>query len=106
MLSLPCVLGFNLWAGVDLPGVGNIQAIEDFIVSNNVLPLGGLLFLLFCVTKRGWGFEAFLAEADAGEGMRFPRWAYKYLRYVLPVLLLAIFVAGYIPIVSVWLGVG
>lgn len=106
LLSLPCVLGFNLWAGVDVPGIGNIQAIEDFIVSNNVLPLGGLVFLLFCTTKRGWGFDAFVKEADEGEGMRFPRWARGYVRFVLPVLILAVFVMGYVPIVSTWLGLG
>ena len=106
LLSLPCVLGFNLWAGVDVPGIGNIQAIEDFIVSNNVLPLGGLVFLLFCTTKRGWGFDAFVKEVDEGEGMRFPRWARGYVRFVLPVLILAVFVMGYVPIVSTWLGLG
>ena len=55
LLSLPCVLGFNVWAGVEVPGIGNIQAIEDFLMSNNVLPLGALVFLLFCTSKRGWG---------------------------------------------------
>ena len=106
LLSLPCVLGFNVWAGVELPGVGNIQAIEDFLVSNNVLPLGGLVFLLFCTTKRGWGFDAFLQEADAGAGLRFPRWARGYVRFVLPVLIVIVFVAGYVPILQVWLGLG
>lgn len=106
VLSLPCALGFNLWAGVEVPGIGNIQAIEDFLVSNNMLPLGGLVFLLFCTSKRGWGFDAFVAEADTGAGLRFPRWARGYVRFVLPVLLLIVFVAGYVPIVSVWLGAG
>ena len=106
LLSLPCVLGFNVWAGVELPGVGNIQAIEDFLVSNNVLPLGALVFLLFCTTKRGWGFDAFLQEADAGAGLRFPRWARGYVRFVLPVLIVIVFVAGYVPILQVWLGLG
>lgn len=106
LLSLPCALGFNLWAGVDVPGIGNIQAIEDFMVSNNVLPLGGLIFLLFCTTKRGWGFDAFVKEVDEGEGMRFPRWARGYVRFVLPVLILAVFVMGYVPIIRTWLGLG
>ena len=106
LLSLPCVLGFNVWAGVEVPGVGNIQAIEDFLVSNNVLPLGGLVFLLFCTTRRGWGFDAFLQEADAGAGLRFPRWARGYVRFVLPALIVIVFVAGYVPILQVWLGLG
>ena len=106
LLSLPCVLGFNVWAGVEVPGIGNIQAIEDFLMSNNVLPLGALVFLLFCTTRRGWGWDAFLREADTGEGARFPRWARGYVRFALPALILAVFVAGYVPIVQVWLGMG
>ena len=106
LLSLPCVLGFNVWAGVEVPGIGNIQAIEDFLMSNNVLPLGGLVFLLFCTTRRGWGFDAFLQEADAGAGLRFPRWARGYVRFVLPALIVIVFVAGYVPILQVWLGLG
>ena len=106
LLSLPCVLGFNVWAGVEVPGIGNIQAIEDFLMSNNVLPLGALVFLLFCTSKRGWGWDAFLREADTGEGTRFPRWARGYVRFALPVLILAVFVAGYVPIVQTWLGLG
>lgn len=106
LLSLPCVLGFNVWAGVEVPGIGNIQAIEDFLMSNNVLPLGALVFLLFCTSRRGWGWDAFLREADTGEGARFPRWARGYVRFALPVLILAVFVAGYVPIVQVWLGMG
>ena len=106
LLSLPCVLGFNVWAGVEVPGIGNIQAIEDFLMSNNVLPLGALVFLLFCTSKRGWGWDAFLREADTGEGTRFPRWARDYVRFALPVLILAVFVAGYVPIVQTWLGLG
>ena len=104
LLSLPCVLGFNVWAGIEVPGIGNIQAIEDFLVSNNVLPLGALVFLLFCTSKRGWGFQNFLAEADTGEGMRFPHKILPYLRYVLPVLILLVIIAGYAPIVQTWMG--
>lgn len=106
LLSLPCVLGFSVWSGVEIPGIGNIQAIEDFLMSNNVLPLGGLVFLLFCTTKKGWGFDAFVNEADTGKGARFPRWARNYVRFALPVLILVVFVAGYIPIVQNWLGMG
>lgn len=106
LLSLPCVLGFNVWAGVEVPGIGNIQAIEDFLMSNNVLPLGALVFLLFCTSKRGWGWKAFVAEADTGKGLGFPRWARGYIRFVLPVLILAVFVMGYVPIVRTWMGLG
>lgn len=104
VLSMPCVLGFNVWAGIDVPGIGNIQAIEDFIVSNNVLPLGALVFLLFCTSKRGWGFQNFLKEADTGNGMRFPHKILPYLRFVLPVLILLVIVMGYAPIVQTWIG--
>lgn len=106
LLSLPCVLGFNVWSGVELPGIGNIQAIEDFLISNTVLPLGSLVLLLFATSKRGWGWNAFLAEADRGQGVPFPRWAHGYIRFVLPVLILVVFVVGYLPIVRAWLGMG
>ncbi len=106
VLSLPCVLGFNLWAGVDVPGIGNIQAIEDFLMSNNVLPVGALVFLLFCTTKRGWGWDSFLAEADTGRGIPFPKWTRPYIRYVLPVLIVIVLVSGYVPIVQTWLNLG
>ena len=94
VLSLPCILGFNLWSGITTP-VGNIQDLEDFIVSNNLLPLGSLVYLLFCVSKRGWGWDNFLAEADAGQGLKFPRWARKYLTWVLPLIVAVIFLVGY-----------
>ena len=103
-LSLPCALGFNVWSGLEVPGIGNIQAVEDFIVSNNILPLGSLVFLLFCVSKNGWGWENFLAEADAGDGPRFPRWTRTYMRVVLPALIIVVLIMGYVPIVSSWLG--
>ena len=95
-----------MWSGVELPGIGNIQAIEDFLISNTVLPLGSLILLVFCTSKRGWGWDAFVAEADQGRGVRFPRWAHGYVRFVLPALILVVFVAGYVPIVRVWLGLG
>ena len=104
ILSVPCLLGFNILSGFSIPGIGDIQSIEDFIVSNNLLPLGGLIFLLFCTRKKGWGFDAFLAEADAGEGVRFPRWAKGYLCYVLPVLIVIVFVGGWIPVLQTWFG--
>ena len=96
MLSVPCVLGFNAWSGIQPLGDGStIQDLEDFLVSSNLLPLGSLVYLLFCTSKKGWGWGNFIAEADAGKGVQFPRWARKYVSYVLPVLVLVIFAAGY-----------
>ena len=105
LLSIPCVLGFNVLSGVAIPGIGDIQSNEDFLVSNNILPLGGLFLVMFVTSKRGWGWKNFLAEADTGEGLRFPAWSYRYMKYVLPVGIIIIFVLGYAPIVSTWLGV-
>ena len=105
LLSIPCVIGFNVLSGVAIPGIGDIQSIEDFLVSNNILPLGGLFLVMFVTSKRGWGWKNFLAEADTGEGLRFPAWSYRYMKYVLPVGIVIIFVLGYAPIVSTWLGV-
>lgn len=105
LLSIPCVLGFNVLSGVAIPGIGDIQSIEDFLVSNNILPLGGLFLVMFVTSKRGWGWKNFLAEADTGEGLRFPAWSYRYMKYVLPVGVVIIFVLGYAPIVSTWLGI-
>ncbi len=103
-LSMPCVLGFNVLSGVAIPGIGDIQSIEDFLVSNNILPLGGLFLVLFVTSKRGWGWKNFLAEADTGNGMRFPAWSYPYMRYVLPIGMIIVFVLGYAPIIGTWLG--
>lgn len=94
LLSLPCVLGFNVWSGVVTP-VGNIQDLEDFVVSNNLLPLGSLVYLLFCTSKHGWGWKNFLAEADTGKGPKFPKWSRVYISYILPLVVLAVFVLGY-----------
>lgn len=95
LLSLPCVLGFNVWSGFTTP-VGNIQDLEDFIVSNNLLPLGSLVYLLFCTSRHGWGWKKFLAEADSGAGLKFPAKARIYVSYILPVIVLVIFVVGYV----------
>ena len=105
LLSIPCVLGFNVLSGVAIPGIGDIQSIEDFLVSNNILPLGGLFLVMFVTSKRGWGWKNFLAEADTGDGLRFPAWSYRYMKYVLRVGIVIIFVLGYAPIVSTWLGI-
>ena len=104
VLSLPCALGYNVLSGVSIPAIGDIQSIEDFIVSNNLLPLGSLIYLIFCVSRRGWGWKNFLAEADTGTGMKFPAWAFGWLRFGVPVLIVVIFIMGYAPKVAVWLG--
>ena len=87
VLSMPCVLGFNVWSGFQPLGAGStIQDLEDFIISNNLLPLGSLVYLLFCVTRYGWGWDNFIKEADTGNGIKFPKWARPYLTYVLPLI--------------------
>ncbi|MDR1726728.1 MAG: sodium-dependent transporter [Acidobacteriota bacterium] len=97
LLSLPCALGFNLWSGVQPMGAGStILDLEDFVVSNNLLPLGSLVYLLFCLHGKGWGWGNFLAEVDAGRGLRFPARLLPYYKYVLPLLILAVFVFGYV----------
>ena len=103
VLSIPCALGFNVLSGITIPAIGDIQSIEDFIVSNNMLPLGSLAFVLFCTTRRGWGWENFLAEADQGEGVKFPRLTRLWLKYGIPALIVVIFVLGYAPKVAIWL---
>ena len=97
VLSLPCILGFNLLSGFQPLGAGTtIQDLEDFIVSNNLLPLGSLVYLMFCMKRSGWGWENFIQEANQGRGLRFPRIARKYLTFILPVLILLIFIQGYL----------
>ncbi|WP_294148516.1 sodium-dependent transporter [uncultured Clostridium sp.] len=96
LLSLPCVLGFNVWSGVTPFGPGStILDLEDFIVSNNLLPLGSLVYLLFCTSRYGWGFKNFTKEANEGRGMKFPAWARVYVSYVIPLVVLYIFFQGY-----------
>lgn len=97
ILSLPCVLGFNIWSGFMPFGAGSgVLDLEDFIVSNNLLPLGSLVYLLFCTSRYGWGWKNFTAEADSGNGLRFPKWARVYVSYILPLIVLFIFVQGYL----------
>lgn len=96
ILSLPCVLGFNILSGFQPLGAGsNVLDLEDFIVSNNLLPLGSLVYLLFCTSRYGWGWKKFCGEANAGEGIKFPKWTRIYVSYILPLIVLFIFVQGY-----------
>lgn len=97
ILSLPCVFGFNLWSDFQPRGAGStIQDLEDFIVSNNLLPLGSVGYLLFCTSRYGWGWKNFIQEADAGKGLKFPKWARLYVSYILPLIVLFILVMSYI----------
>jgi len=95
LLSVPCVLGFNLWKNVAPMGDGsNIMDLEDFIVSNLMLPLGALTFILFCTTRYGWGWKKFQTEANEGKGMKVTNWMRGYISYVLPVVVVVLFVMG------------
>ena len=94
VLSMPCVLGFNLWSSVRILGM-DISTVEDFLVSQNILPLGSLVYLLFCVSRIGWGWDNFMAEVNAGQGLKFPKSIRFYVTYILPVVVLGIFVMGY-----------
>lgn len=94
IVSLPCVLGYNVWSNVHLIGGRDILDSEDFIVSNLLLPIGSLIYLLFCVTKWGWGFQNYQAEANTGKGIKFAGWMKWYFLIVLPVLILFILIQG------------
>ncbi len=96
LASLPCVLGNNLWSGVRILG-RDVLDFEDFLVSNLLLPLGSLVYLLFCVTKWGWGYDNYLREANTGNGMKMPRWLKPYFQFILPLLILVILIQGLLP---------
>ena len=97
ILALPCALGFNKLSFIAPLGDGTtIQDLEDFIVSSNLLPLGSLLYLLFCTYRYGWGWKNFIGEANTGKGLKFPLWIRRYVSYVLPIIVLVIFFQGYI----------
>ena len=96
LLSLPAVFGFNILSGIQPLGAGtNIMDLEDFIVSNNILPLGSVVFVMFCVSKYGWGWKRFIKEADTGEGLKFPANVQKYMLYVIPAIVVVIYLKGY-----------
>ncbi|MBO5426045.1 MAG: sodium-dependent transporter [Lachnospiraceae bacterium] len=97
VLSIPCILGFNVLKGFEPLGANtNIMDLEDFIVSNILLPLGSLCFVVFCVCRYGWGWDKFVAEANEGKGAKVKKWMRGYMTYVLPIIVLAIFVVGII----------
>lgn len=95
VLSLPCALGFNVLSGFQPFGEGSSMLdLEDFIVSNLILPIGSLAFILFCTMKKGWGWENFTAEANSGKGLKVQKWMRFYMSYVLPVIVAILFVVG------------
>ena len=95
LLSVPCVLGFNLWQSDFFSAFGGtIMDLEDFLVSNIFLPLGSLVYLLFCVLRKGWGWDNFCREANTGKGLKVQNWMRVYLTYVLPFIVLFLFCFG------------
>lgn len=96
ILSMPCILGFNVWSSFQPLGPGTcVLDLEDFFVSNNLLPLGSLVYLAFCTSRYGWGWDNFIKEADTGNGIKFPKWIRGYVTYVLPLIVIYIFAMGY-----------
>ena len=96
VLSIPCILGFSVWSGFQPLGAGtNIMDLEDFIVSNNILPLGSVVYLLFCTHKNGWGWKNFIQEANSGDGLKFPAKARFYMTHILPWVVVVIYLKGY-----------
>ena len=101
VLALPCILGFNVLSGFHPLGEGTVVLdLEDFLVSSTIMPLGSVLIILFCTHKRGWGWKNFLKEADTGDGIKFPTWARIYVSYILPIIVIVIFLKGYWDIFS------
>ena len=95
VLSIPCALGFNLWSSFVPLGEGSgVLDLEDFIVSNCLLPLGSLVYVLYCTSKFGWGWDNFINEANTGRGIKFGKCLYYYCKFVLPIIILVIFVMG------------
>lgn len=95
VLSLPCVFGFNILSSLHpLGGESTILDFEDFLVSNLILPAGSLIYLFFCISKRGWGFDNYLKEANTGVGPKIPRWIKPYYKYVMPIIMLILLIQG------------
>lgn len=101
VLAMPAALGYNILSDIQPLGADStILDFEDFIVSDNLLPIGGAVILLFCTSKHGWGFEHFLSEANRGTGLKFPAWVRLYMSYVLPVVLLVLYIRGFLSKIS------
>ena len=96
ILALPCILGFNILSGIQPFGAGStILDLEDFLVSSTITPIGSALIVLFCTSRYGWGWKNFIAEADAGTGMKYPKKLRIYTAWILPLLIIVIFIKGY-----------
>ena len=93
--AIPCVLGFNVWKNVKIIGDRGILDSEDFVVSNLLLPLGSLVFVLFCTWRFGWGAEKYLEEVNTGKGIRMSRYLIPYFKYVLPILVIVVLIRGF-----------
>ena len=93
ILSMPCIFGFNIWQNIKILG-GNILDFEDFIVSANLLPLGGLYLIIFCLNRNGWGKENFFRELNTGKGWKFPEWTANYIRIVCPLIIFMLWLTG------------
>ena len=94
-MGLPCIFGFNIWSDFNILGKGVLD-LEDFVVSNLLLPIGAMVYLLFCTTKFGWGFDNYFEECNTGKGLKLSRVLKPYLKYALPVLIVIVFVQGFI----------
>lgn len=88
VLALPAVLGLEVWSALAIPKIGGVLDIEDFIVSNVLLPFGSLIYVIFCTTRYGWGWDQFYGEVNAGKGMKLPRWLRYYMTFGLPVIIM------------------
>ncbi len=96
LLSMPCLLGFNEWSFIDPLGKGSsIMDLEDFLVSNNLLPIGSLIYITFCTSRYGWGWNNFIKEVDTGKGITFPKCLRFYTTYIIPLIIFFIFIQGY-----------
>ena len=94
VLSVPCILGYNAWSGLSIGSLSSVLDLEDYIVSNILLPAGALTFVLYCTSRHGWGWDNFMEEANTGKGLKVRKWMYGYMKFVLPIIIGVIFVIG------------
>ena len=95
VLSLPCALGFNVWSFIQPLGEGSsVLDFEDLIVSNYILPIGAFIFVLFCTTRYGWGWDNFVKEADEGNGLKVRKWMKPVFQYVVPIVVAFLYIYG------------
>lgn len=101
LLSMPCILGFNLWAGITPLGPDStIMDFEDFLVSSTILPLGSIVYVIFCTSENGWGYDNFIKEANSGKGLHFPKKIRWYMTYIIPAIVALIYLKGYYDLFS------